>query len=608
MSDSSTNIASAIDLVLQEVFGFKSFRARQREVCLSAWRGSDVLLVMPTGAGKSLCYQLPTVARQDGRALVISPLIALIEDQVQKLKSLGIAAERIHSGRQRADSQDACRRWREGRLQFLFIAPERLGVPGFLDFLADHKPAVVAVDEAHCISMWGHDFRSDYRQLGDRLSRLKPANIIALTATATPEVQKDIVAQLGMHQPDIFIHGFRRENIAIDVLELTPGARVEAIIDILKDRTRIPCIVYAPTRKLAESAATELSKHYKTGLFHAGLSGMDRQNVQDAFIADQLEVMVATIAFGMGVDKPNVRAVFHLAAPGSVEAYYQEIGRAGRDGAASSAVLMYAPVDRKTHDYFFDLNYPEISLLDKVLDAVAAGSNNRDEVAGRLGLPSDLVRGAIEKLWIHGGLVFDEYGGFSVGPRDWEQSYLRQRRHRKEQVNAIFSFAEHRSCRMLRLIEHFGDKGDSDLACGICDFCRGSKLTCSVSARASKEEIRAQKTLMLALVPYQSKTSSQLFKELFEVPGWDRRRFEGVVWDLDAQGLIFIQTQSFKKDDQVIEYQRIGLTDEGRLHLSRQKLAPGLAVQRQKIDQRIKSGRKKFSGKRRLFHSKDRSC
>ena len=221
MTNAPREILSSIDHVLIDVFGFATFRARQREVCLSAWRGKDVLLVMPTGAGKSLCYQLPTIARQEGRALVISPLIALIEDQVQKLLQLGISAARIHSGRSRSESQDACRDWREGRLQFLFIAPERLGVSGFLEFLEEYKPAIVAVDEAHCISMWGHDFRADYRQLGPRLERLRPANFIALTATATPEVQKDIVAQLSLKNPDVFIHGFRRDNIAIEVLELT---------------------------------------------------------------------------------------------------------------------------------------------------------------------------------------------------------------------------------------------------------------------------------------------------------------------------------------------------------------------------------------------------
>ena len=337
MTDARPEVLSSIDHVLNEVFGFSAFRARQREVCLSAWRGKDVLLVMPTGAGKSLCYQLPTIARQEGRAIVISPLIALIEDQVQKLKALGIAAERIHSGRARQDSLVACREWREGRLQFLFVAPERLGVPGFLEFLEENKPALIAVDEAHCISMWGHDFRADYRQLGPRLQRLRPANIVALTATATPEVQKDIVSQLGLTDPDVFIHGFRRDNIGIDVMELTPGARVEAVVSILKDKSKRPCIVYAPTRKIAESTAAELAKEYKTGVFHAGLPPQERQMVQDAFLRDEIEIMVATIAFGMGVDKPNVRTVFHLALPGSLEAYYQEIGRAGR--AVSKAPL-----------------------------------------------------------------------------------------------------------------------------------------------------------------------------------------------------------------------------------------------------------------------------
>lgn len=601
MTEKTNQILSSIDHVLHDVFGFENFRPRQRDVCLSAWRGNDVLLVMPTGAGKSLCYQLPTVSRIEGRALVVSPLIALIEDQVSKLRSLGLAADRIHSGRTRQDSMETCRSWREGRLQFLFVAPERLGVPGFLEFLTEHKPSLIAVDEAHCISMWGHDFRADYRQLGPRLASLRPANIVALTATATPEVQKDIVQQLGLERPDVFIHGFRRENLAIDVMELTPGARAESVMEILKDKQRLPAIVYAPTRKGAESLALELQKVVKVGVFHAGMPPADRQLVQDAFLNDELEVMVATIAFGMGVDKPNVRTVFHLAMPGSVESYYQEIGRAGRDGELSQAILMYAPIDRKTHDYFLDLNYPDPDFLEKVLDAIKQGSADKDEVAGRLGIGPDIVRSGMEKLWIHGGIKIDGTGQISVGTKGWERSYLAQRRHRIEQLSKAFAFAQGKSCRMQSLVQHFGDKDDALRACGICDFCRGPSLAASAARSLVTADAKGQESFMKALTGFQSMPNGNLYRDMFEPQGWDRRRFDGIVWDLEARGLVYQSRQSFTKNGKKIEYSRVGLTDQGRVWLHDRGLAPNLTAQIRKLSDRSKSSGRKQSTRKKFF-------
>jgi len=210
--------------LLRERFGFEAFRPYQEAVCRVTAAGGDALLVMPTGAGKSLCYQLPGLARR-GTTLVISPLIALMDDQVAKLRETGLRAERIHSGRDRAESRRVCQDYLAGQLEFLFIAPERLSVPGFPEMLARHRPSLIAVDEAHCISHWGHDFRPDYRRLQDKLPLLRPAPVIALTATATPLVQRDIVEQLGIDGARLFIHGFRRDNIAIEVVELKPSLR-----------------------------------------------------------------------------------------------------------------------------------------------------------------------------------------------------------------------------------------------------------------------------------------------------------------------------------------------------------------------------------------------
>src|ERR1700742_2611307 len=240
--------------ILHRTFGFSGFRANQEAVCRAATEGRDVLLVMPTGAGKSLCYQLPALAL-GGTALVISPLIALMDDQAAKLDALGLRVARIHSGLSREDSRQACRDYLAGELDFLFIAPERMRVPGFPEMLAKRKPALVAIDEAHCISHWGHDFRPDYRTLGQYLPALRPAPIIALTATATPAVQEDILVQLNLQNPAVFITGFRRETLAVEVLELSKPQRAEFALKQLKKDGARPAILYAGSRKQAEELA-----------------------------------------------------------------------------------------------------------------------------------------------------------------------------------------------------------------------------------------------------------------------------------------------------------------------------------------------------------------
>src|SRR5271168_3773486 len=385
--------------LLHRNFGFAAFRANQEEVCRAAIDGRDVLLVMPTDAGKSLCYQLPAIAR-GGTTLVVSPLIALMEDQVAKLAGQGLRVARIHSGRDRAESRQACVEYLDGTLQFLFIAPERLRVPGFAEMLARRKPALIAIDEAHCISAWGHDFRPDYRTLGDYLPSLRPAPVIALTATATPTVQKDIIAQLKLTKPELFIHGFRRHNLAIEVVELSKPRRNDFTAKLLKEKSNRPAIVYAPSRKAAEELAATLGG--SAAAYHAGLDPGTRERVQRNFLDGKLEVVVATIAFGMGIDKADVRTVVHTALPGSVEQYYQEIGRAGRDGQPSRTVLLHSFADRKMHDFFLERDYPAITELTRVAALLTDDYQMPDLLRQRLKMDEETFNRAVEKLIAQG--------------------------------------------------------------------------------------------------------------------------------------------------------------------------------------------------------------
>ena len=338
--------------ILKSRFGYDSFRGLQVEIISNVLAQRDSLVLMPTGAGKSLCYQLPALMFK-GVTLVISPLIALMKDQVDGLNANGIPARSINSAQSRWEMEEVQAELRQGQVKLLYVAPERLALPEFRSFLQGLDLNLIAIDEAHCISEWGHEFRPDYRNLLKMRQDFPQVPVIALTATATEKVRDDIIGQLGLQQGQVFLSSFNRANLSYSVYPKSDSLAL--LMSLLQDRRGQSAIIYCFSRRETEELADDLNRRgFQTHPYHAGLDPETRRQNQEDFVRDRVPIIVATIAFGMGIDKPDVRLVVHNNIPKSLEGYYQETGRAGRDGLPSECVLFFAYGDKARQDYFIN--------------------------------------------------------------------------------------------------------------------------------------------------------------------------------------------------------------------------------------------------------------
>ena len=463
-----------LDLFLRDQFGHSSFREGQRAVVDAVLAGRDALTVMPTGGGKSLCYQLPALLL-DGVTLVVSPLIALMKDQVDALSARGLPATFINSTLTSAERARRLQGCRDGSYRLVYIAPERLRSPAFRSALQGTRVVRLAVDEAHCISQWGHDFRPDYRRLGELRKSIGSPPTLALTATATPRVREDIIRQLELSEPGVFLSGFERPNLIFSVRRPRSVKDKLEAVDAAVAQLGGPGIIYAATRKSVEKIADHLSGSDRgAAAYHAGLPEGARSDIQDGFMQGDIGVMVATNAFGMGVDKADIRFVMHYDIPGSVEAYYQEAGRAGRDGAEAQCCLLYNYADVRIQEFFLEGANPSTALLQDVYERVLQGAPlsgvDRNDMA---------VATAVGVLDRHGLVESDPDGGLRLrgegveGPLPLDYEALASKAaHDRERLAAMVRYAESRDCRRAMVMEYFTGE-PAEPQCGACDSCLG---------------------------------------------------------------------------------------------------------------------------------------
>jgi superfamily II DNA helicase RecQ len=387
--------------------------------------------------------------------------------------------------------------------------------------------------------------------------------VLALTATATPTVQADIVEQLGMVKPAKFIHGFRRDNLAIEVVELSMPERPGAICGLLASAERRPAIVYATSRKMSEQLAEELALRIPAAAYHAGLDAATRERVHTAFQAGELEVVVATIAFGMGIDKADIRTVIHAGLPATLEGYYQEIGRAGRDGAMSRTYLMHSYADQRTHDFFLNRDYPPADHLQQVFRALGENPQPVEELRAASKLGEEEFDKALEKLEIHGGARVDFGGSVTAGGTGWKKTYTIQAQYRAEQFEKVLRFTTSSECRMAALVRHFGDVEDARRTCGICDVCDPAGAVLRLFRRPTAVERAMVQAIAGELRTVDYKATGTLQRNLDPAGRMSRNEFDNLLDAMVRARLIEIEEAEFEKNGKVIRFRKVRLTEAG---------------------------------------------